>query len=682
MSFTKTTRRHFVSTLAASTAALALPDPPVIQPDHTIRQVLAMFKCHFDAGFIDTQKNVVNKYIEVYFPQAIELASSQRAAGADPYIWTTGSWLVYEFLERTSGPARKRMEDALNRGDISWHGLPFTWQTEFLDAASIEGCLGFSRALDRRFGRTTTGAKMTDVPGHSRGLIAPLARHGVTFLDIGVNSASTAPDVPDLFTWKDPAGQSLTMMYHRADYGGVVVVPGSSLAISINVRDDNSGPHTPSEIHALYTDLRRRFPNATVKAANLTDIANAVHPLAPNLPVITSELGDTWIHGIASDPLKVSWFREILRLRREWIAAGKWTVGDDADLAFLRRFALGAEHTWGADTKTWLDFDHYTPAALAQMLDTPKYKVITHSWAEKRDDLKAAIETLPAPLRAETKSRLEALQPVRPAAMNSSSSRSLSNAHLDIAFDPQTGAITRLRNKHTQRDWASPEHPLALFTYQTLSKEDYDQFLASYITVHTDWAPKDFGKPNIGKFGAQSKIWSPQLVDSSFDDHHVVQHLQIKAGANSGCPQDVYLEITLPDDQQSVHLSLSWFDKPATRLPEALWLSFKPNATRNEDWTLTKVEQAVSPLDVVKRGNRHLHALSSGLTYTEGEHRFEIETLDAPLVALGIQSPIHFSMDQPDLTDGLHFSLFNNGWGTNYLQWFGEEMQFRFRIRA
>ena len=56
-----------------------------------------------------------------------------------------------------------------------------------------------SQSLDRRYGRTTTGAKMTDVPGHSRGLIGPLAENGVKFLDIGVNSASTPPAVPSLF---------------------------------------------------------------------------------------------------------------------------------------------------------------------------------------------------------------------------------------------------------------------------------------------------------------------------------------------------------------------------------------------------------------------------------------------------------------------------------------------------
>src|SRR5689334_24452348 len=86
------------------------------------------------------------------------------------YVWTTGSWLLYEYLEQATSEERSRMEKAIAAGDIAWHALPFTWQTELLDATMISGGVGLSRELDRRFGKTTTGAKMSDVPGHTRGL--------------------------------------------------------------------------------------------------------------------------------------------------------------------------------------------------------------------------------------------------------------------------------------------------------------------------------------------------------------------------------------------------------------------------------------------------------------------------------------------------------------------------------
>ncbi len=80
-----------------------------------------------------------------------------------------------------------------------------------------------------------------------------------------------------------------------------------------------------------------------------------------NLPVVKQEIGDTWIHGVSSDPLKLARYREVARLRQTWLAQQKFQIGDATDLALLRHILLEAEHTWGTDTKTWLDFDHYTP---------------------------------------------------------------------------------------------------------------------------------------------------------------------------------------------------------------------------------------------------------------------------------------------------------------------------------
>ena len=70
--------------------------------DPDVKRVLVMFKCHFDAGFIDTQANVVSWYFDKYFPKAIQTAATLRQEGNDRYIWTTGSWLIYQYLEKAA----------------------------------------------------------------------------------------------------------------------------------------------------------------------------------------------------------------------------------------------------------------------------------------------------------------------------------------------------------------------------------------------------------------------------------------------------------------------------------------------------------------------------------------------------------------------------------------------------
>jgi len=665
---------------------------PANTPDAEVKRVLVMFKCHLDVGFTDTQAGVMRLYFDRYFPQAIHVASLLRQGGEDRYVWTTGSWLLYEYLEQASSQQRRRVEEAVAAGALAWHALPFSWETEMLDRSMIAGALGLSQSLDRRFGRTTNGAKMSDVPGHSIGIVGPLAENGVKLLDIGVNGASTPPEVPPLFVWKDAEGASLIMMYHHKGYGGVVRVPGSDLAIDVEMRNDNGGPHSIEEIKKIYRDLRKQFPNAKATAANLSEIANAIEP--GNLPIVTQEIGDTWVYGVPSDPVKVARYREVSRLRREWIAQGKFRVGDPTDVALLRRLLLAVEHTWGVDTKRLKDYEHYTPKDLAKVVDTPKFRWAETSWAEKRKDIDEGIANLPEPLRGQALQSLRALQPVEPEQSGldlHTAGTEIETTHFTLALDPNTGAICRLGAKAAGREWASPEHPLALFAYQTLSKADYDRFIGSYITAKTWWAPMDFGKPHIEKFGAQSRVWLPALTNcwagKAASGHRVLAELRIRDAEAErvglvAWPQKLYLEMLFPDAEPSAQINFSWFGKAANRLPEAMWLSFLPQAPDPQGWRLEKVDRWMSPLDVVRGGNRHMHAVSNAVRYKDAQGEFTIETLDAPVVALGEKSPIAYSDAQPDLAGGFHFSLFNNAWGTNYVQWFAEDMRFRFNLRA
>jgi hypothetical protein len=689
-------RREFIKSVVALGSAFAVGQGggfSMQAPDEQVKRVLVMYKCHFDAGFIDTQAAVVRKYFTEYFPAAIRVAETMRQAGSCRYVWTTGSWLLYEYLEQAAAEDRRRMEHAIANGDIAWHALPFSWQTELMDPSMISGGLSLSKSLDRRFGRTTTGAKMTDVPGHTRGLIGPLSAGGVKFLDIGVNGASTPAAVPPLFVWKDLKGASLVVMYHH-EYGAVMRVPGSDLAVAIVVADDNSGPHKPDEITKTCAELKHQFPNAQIIATNLTEIASAVEPFQSNLPAVKQEIGDTWIHGVASDPLKLARYREVARLRQAWLAQQKMQAGDATDLALLRHLLLEIEHTWGTDTKTWLDFDHYTPHDLAEMLHTKNYEVVQYSWAEKRQDLFDGIAALPAPLRDQAQTAVHQLEATEPRLTNPSShvaAKEWATEHFVLALDPGTGAICRLRSKRSGREWASADHPLALFSYQTLSLEDYSRFFANYVISTADWAKKDFGKPNIERFGAEHRDWFPSLAEVQIEEdaeaHRLLARLQIVdaealQSGRAAFPEKMYVELVLPKTEPVINLNFYWFQKRATRLPEALWLTFDPIVSGQQGWAMDKSGEQVSPFDVVSSGNRHMHAVSTGFSHAGERDSIFIETLDSPVIALGEKSPLNFSTSEPDLAGGIHCNLFNNAWGTNYIMWFAENMRFRFVLRA
>ena len=693
-------RRDFLSSAIIAIGAAAFGKCPdrvyaaANEDKSQVKRVLVTYMCHFDVGFTDTQTNVTRLYFDKYFPQAIETAAAMRKAGKGRYVWTTGSWLLYEYLQQANAQERQRMEQAIAAGDIAWHAIPFNWQTEMLDRSMIDGCMGLSASLDRRFGCRTTGAKMADVPGHSRGIVTAMSAAGVKLLDIGVNAASTSPEVPGAFVWKDRDGNSLVMLYHHHDYGGVIVVPASDLAIAVEVKNDNSGPHSEEEIKTIYAGLRRQFPHATVAAANFSEVAAAVDAVRDKLPVITQEIGDTWIYGVPSDPVKVAMYREASRLRKEWIQQKHFAVGDDTDRKLLAWLALTPEHTWGTDTKRYIGYNYYKPKDLEEVLEKPGYQTMERSWQEKRENIHTGIATLPPALRQQAEDRLSGLLAVMPSKQglhDHSPETEFHTAHFVLAFDPKTGAIVKLRNKKTGRKWASFEHPLALFTYQTLSKSDYDAFLNRYVVSKAWWAPRDFGKPNIAHFEAESRDWHPTSVNCWIGEDKAVTRIVVSLNIDDSTsesqgrvawPSNMYMDLILPDAEPVVRITFSTFGKVSNRMPESMWLTFAPDAPAPKGWTLDKVDQPVSPLDVVRGGGRSMHAVTSRLRYQDDRGSFQLDTLDAPVVAVGKRSPLDFSEDLPDLQHGVHINLFNNAWGTNYVQWAGGDWAYRFTLAA
>jgi hypothetical protein len=144
----------------------------------------------------------------------------------------------------------------------------------------------------------------------------------------------------------------------------------------------------------------------------------------------------------------------------------------------------------------------------------------------------------------------------------------------------------------------------------------------------------------------------------------------------------MYLELTLPDAEPLVRLTFLSFGKLPNRMPESMWLTFVPDAPEPDGWVLEKVNQQVSPLDVVRGGGRSMHAVTGNLRYQDGRGSFQLTTLDAPVVAVGNRSPLNFSQQLPDLHRGVHINLFNNAWGTNYVQWAGGDWVYRFSVSA
>lgn len=63
------------------------------------------------------------------------------------------------------------------------------------------------------------------------------------------------------------------------------------------------------EILSYYEILRSEFRAAAIYASTFEDYIENILPIKDQLPVITQEIGDTWIQGISSDPYKLAFQR-------------------------------------------------------------------------------------------------------------------------------------------------------------------------------------------------------------------------------------------------------------------------------------------------------------------------------------------------------------------------------------
>src|SRR5688572_30679778 len=214
-----------------------------------IQVVHVIFKTHLDIGFTDYARNVVDRYMNHFIPDAITLAQEiQQHFPEEPFRWTVGSWLIYEYLERATPAQRQQMEAAIRDDLVAWHGVPFTTHTELMDETLFRYGLSLAQELDKRYGKQTISAKMTDVPGHTRAMIPLLAEAGIRFFHIGTNAASTVPDVPPVFIWRDAVSNTELMMMVQHVYGDMMVLPGTTEALAIIFTGDNLGPPSQASV--------------------------------------------------------------------------------------------------------------------------------------------------------------------------------------------------------------------------------------------------------------------------------------------------------------------------------------------------------------------------------------------------------------------------------------------------
>lgn len=359
----KTCLGVFVLSVLFVTSARSVIAADPAKTGATVREVIVVFKTHFDIGYTDLASNVVTKYRTTMMDQALKVVDQNKDLPSEQqFVWTIPGWPMHKILQGWPGQTedrKSRVFQAFKDGRFVVHALPFTTHTELLEPEDLVRGMHYSSELSRQTGKPLPrDAKMTDVPSHSWILPTMLRHAGVDFLHLGCNAASSSPNVPPLFWWEGPDGSRLLTMYTAESYGTGLVPPRDwphKTWLALIHTGDNHGPPTPEEVREVFARAKRDLPGVNVRIGRLSDFADALLSEKPDLPVVRGDMPDTWIHGPMSDPRGASLARNIRPMlstaERLQTHLAAWGVSDPTVAASFdeawENSLLYGEHTWG-----------------------------------------------------------------------------------------------------------------------------------------------------------------------------------------------------------------------------------------------------------------------------------------------------------------------------------------------
>jgi hypothetical protein len=678
----------------------------------SIKKVIVVFKTHLDVGFTDYATAVLKKYRDFYIPQAAELAFKVNTGSRRRFVWTVGSYLIHNYLSADDVPVERkaRLEEALRLGYVCWHALACTTHSELMDVSLLRYNLSLSKKLDACYGKKTIAAKMTDVPGHTVAMVPYLAEAGVEYMHIGVNVASRVPEVPALFRWR--YNDSEVVMNYSGAYGTPTEL-SNGVALEFAHANDNDGPPSEAALVQLYGGLETKYPGAKIEAGSLDDFAFSIRDIKDSLPVVEEEIGDTWIHGAATDPLKTGQFRKLLKLKEAWLVRGALDRTSETYARFMEPLLLVAEHTWGMDSKIHLqDYTNWkkedfkiaraNDLVTVEKLSSKNRSILTSmgnpaatsyskfeaSHEEQRAYLKSAIAALPPKLAAEAKKELEIIGSAYPGGLTAMSSRGkgvkisepLSIGNWTVIVGSQ-GQLAYLENKVLGIE---RRVSLGLFCYEIFNGKAADDSVYNYardLKKYWTWFEPDFGKAGLRyEEGIRAGPYMANAVTvvASGDSLTICLNLPTWLSEEYGCPREVIIEHRF--EEKAINTTIYLGRKDASRIPEALWLGMDLNVSNPSRWQMIKLGNMVSPLDVVKGGNRKLHAVEE-LRYTGADGCLCVVPGEAPTVTLGGYCLYNTDDSFGTVDGGLNFLLYSNRWGTNFKQWFEEDIRFSFVTR-
>lgn len=661
-----------------------------------VQKIILVFKTHFDIGFTDLAQRVVRQYAGPMLRDVIETCRATEGLGPLRYVWTMPAWPLWYISEHCEPELRPEMERFIEKGQIVWHGLPFTSHTDFCAPEEYVQGLQYARRLSERYGKpcTVTG-KMTDVPGH--GLMLPdlLDQAGIRFLHLGCNEFATPPMVPPLFFWQGPGGGRVLTMYSKGGYGtGLLPTEDWPFPVwmALMHTHDNCGPQSAEIILQMAEKARAAYPEAEIVCGSMDDFYQELAKCdLSGLPIVDKDLADTWIHGVGSYPAEISQMREnrerARRLHRAHFT--RWLQGEDPPSdsgplweRYYEAVGLFAEHTWGADVKTWLGPDRvYKKQDFLAARNTESCRFMERSWQEQRQRAEESTRLLDRMEKQLPPSIRQSPEPGRLTMRRDGTRTVVENHRYRLEFDGVSGQIELVYDKLLSAPLLRSQDGRGVFSYQydRYGLEDINEFLRAYGYHFTTWGIQDYGRENYPD--CKHRRFSPVFTGYEINGGSILFHYQTKDSPDLyGDCRRLTLTVTLPAAGDTFDVDLALEDKQATPFVESGSLIFP--LAEEQAYRLGKPGAVIDPeTQIVSCANHALLNLEHEITALGDDVCLTVCAKDTPLVSIGAPGIYGYQKEFPrNRKNQLWFNLFNNMWGTNFPQWIEGNLRFRFTL--
>jgi hypothetical protein len=674
-----------------------------------VREVIVVFKTHYDIGYTDLASKVVERYGSTMLDKALAVCEASRALPAEQrFVWTIPGWPMAQMLGPDQDPERRaRTIEALRSGQFVTHALPFTTHTESLELEDLVRGLNLSSAIARECGlELPRDAKMTDVPSHSWVLPTLLKHAGVDFLHLGCNPASAVPQVPPLFWWEGPDGSRLLTRYDK-DYGSPLVPPADwpyPVWLALIHTGDNHGPPRPEDVQAVLNQAASELPGVKLRMGRLSDFADALLATNPEIPVVRGDMPDTWIHGIMSMPEESARARRmrpgLVALEQADLLCSLAGIPVEGDARFIaeeyEHSLLFGEHTWGMDAKR---FPRAYGEEWEQRRGDGSYEKLEASWEEKAQhvSLLSSVHGELTKRVADLAGQMGGIALFNPLPWTRAyrgisvpegsvcfvndyedsgddlkfdeTMKSLENAYFRLVLDTTAGGIASWVDKRTGRELiAQDESGRGNYLYERFGQDDVDRYLDAYLRVRPDWAIQDLGKPDLPPGAVhETPVVTWGAIDFQRGAHGLIARISGKVASTP--QQEVSLYVSLYSHQPYVDISCS-VTKPEDPWPEAGWLSFA-FALDSPRFLLGRLGGIVDPAkDIVPGANHDVYCINTGLAVIGSDGTaIGLCPIDSPLVSLGRPGLLRYSPGYQPSEAKVYVNLWNNVWGTNFTQW-------------